>query len=84
MFANLKVATRLALGFGALVLLLLAISVTSVLRLGSLNQASTSITEDIYPEVALSGDVVRSALDDGRHLRENDARCVIDIVTPRL
>jgi methyl-accepting chemotaxis protein len=70
MFANLKVATRLALGFGALVLLLVAISATSVLRLGSLNQASTSITEDIYPEVALSAEVVRSALDNGRHLRD--------------
>ena len=30
MFGNLKVGTRLALGFGAIVLLLLAISITSV------------------------------------------------------
>ena len=70
MFANMKVATRLALGFGAVVLLLLAISLTSVLRLGTLNQASTSITEDIYPEVSYTAEVVRSALDDGRHVRD--------------
>jgi len=70
MFGNLKVGTRLALGFGAITLLLLAISITSVLRLSTLNQASISITEDIYPEVALSGEVVRSALDNGRHLRD--------------
>ncbi|MFL6697720.1 MAG: methyl-accepting chemotaxis protein, partial [Vitreoscilla sp.] len=70
MFANLKVGTRLALGFGAVVLLLLVISITSVLRLGTLNQASVSITEDIYPEVALSAEAVSGALEDGRQLRE--------------
>ena len=70
MFGNLKVGTRLALGFGAVVVLLLVISITSVLRLGTLNQASVSITEDIYPEVALTADVVRGALEDGRQIRE--------------
>ena len=70
MFGNLKVGTRLALGFGAVSLLLLVISITSVLRLGTLNQASVSITEDIYPEVALTADVVRGALEDGRQVRE--------------
>jgi methyl-accepting chemotaxis protein len=70
MLGNLKVSTRLALGFGAVVLLLLAISITSVLRLGTLNQASVFITEDIYPEVALTADVMRGTLEDGRQVRE--------------
>jgi methyl-accepting chemotaxis protein len=70
MFGNLKVGTRIALGFGAVVVLMLVISLTAVMRLGTLNQASTAITEDIYPEVAYSAEVVRAALEDGRHLRE--------------
>ncbi|HEY8972636.1 MAG TPA: MCP four helix bundle domain-containing protein, partial [Burkholderiaceae bacterium] len=70
MFGNLKVGTRIALGFGAVVVLMLVISITAVWRLGTLNQATTSITEDIYPEVAYTADVVRVALEDGRHLRE--------------
>jgi methyl-accepting chemotaxis protein len=70
MFANLKVSTRLALGFGAVVLLLLVISITSVLRLGTLNQAALSITEDVYPEAAYSADVMRMALEEGRHVRD--------------
>ena len=49
MFGNLKVGTRLALGFGAVVVLLLIISVTSVLRLASINAATTVIMEDRYP-----------------------------------
>ena len=43
MFGNLKVGTRLALGFGSLVLLLLVISVTSVLRLATVHQSSAEI-----------------------------------------
>jgi methyl-accepting chemotaxis protein len=69
MFGNLKVGTRLALGFGAVVLLLLAISVTSILRLASVHQASAVIMEDFYPKVALSDEIVRNALNDGRLVR---------------
>ncbi len=69
MFGNLKVGTRLALGFGAVVLLLLAISVTSVLRLATVHQSSVVIMDDFYPKVALSDEVVRNALNNGRFVR---------------
>ena len=69
MFANLKVGTRLALGFGALVILLLVISVTSVLRLATVHQASALIMDDLYPKVAVANDIVRGALNDGRLVR---------------
>jgi methyl-accepting chemotaxis protein len=69
MFGNLKVGTRLALGFGAVVLLLLAISITSILRLASVHQASAVIMEELYPKVEISGEIVRNALVNGRLMR---------------
>src|SRR5471032_938428 len=69
MFSNMKVATRLSLGFGALVLLLLALSVVSVLRLAALNDGIKLITEDRYPKVVLSNETIRHTIDNGRQLR---------------
>jgi methyl-accepting chemotaxis protein len=66
MFGNLKVGTRLALGFGAVIVLLLAISITSVLRLAAVHQASLTILEDIYPQSSLVDDIVKGALDSDR------------------
>jgi methyl-accepting chemotaxis protein len=70
MFSNLKVATRLALGFGVVVVLLLSISVLSVVRLASVNAASAIIMEDKYPKVALTNSLVETGLDNGRHVRD--------------
>jgi len=69
MFGNLKIGTRLALGFGAVVLLMLGIAVTGVLRLGTVHHATVSITEEIYPEVALSHEILTASLNDGRNVR---------------
>ena len=69
MFGNLKVGTRLALGFGAVVVLLLVISVTSVLRLASVNAATTVIMEDRYPKVLLANDILQHTIDNGRQMR---------------
>jgi len=69
MFGNLKVGTRLALGFGLVVLLLLVISVTSVLRMSSLNTATTVIMEDRYPKVVLVNDLLQRTIDNGRQMR---------------
>ena len=69
MFGNLKVGTRLALGFGAVVVLLLTISLTSVLRLSSINAATTVIMEDRYPKVVLANEILQHTLDNGRLMR---------------
>jgi len=69
MFGNLKVGTRLALGFGTVVVLMLAISITSVLRLGTVHHATVVVTEDIYPEVALANEVSGASLANGRTIR---------------
>src|SRR5471032_463844 len=69
MFANLRVATRLGLGFGAVVILLLVLSAVSTMRLAALNDGVKRITEDRYPKVVLSKDVIRYTIDNGRQLR---------------
>jgi methyl-accepting chemotaxis protein len=69
MLKNLRIATRLGLGFGGVVLLLLILSIVSVLRLATLNDGTKLIMEDRYPKVTLSNEVIRLALDNGRQLR---------------
>ena len=69
MFANMKVATRLGLGFGAVVVLLLVLSFVSVSRLALINDGMTRITTDRYPKVVLANDTIKLTIDNGRQLR---------------
>ena len=69
MFQNMKVATRLALGFGVVVVLLLILSIISVLRLGTLNDSTKQIVDDRYPKVVLSTEAIKLTVDNGRQLR---------------
>ncbi|MET0351858.1 MAG: methyl-accepting chemotaxis protein, partial [Rhizobacter sp.] len=69
MFSNLKVSTRLSLGFGVVLFLLIVISVLSVLRLSTVSSATTLIMEDRYPKVQMSDDIIKNAIHNGRLLR---------------
>jgi len=69
MFANMKVATRLGLGFGAVVVLLLVLSIVAVTRLALLNDGIQAITDDRYPKVVLVNEAVKLTIDNGRLLR---------------
>jgi methyl-accepting chemotaxis protein len=69
MFQRMKVATRLGLGFGSVILLLLAISLLSVLRLASVNDTMTQIVKDRVPKIVLADDAVLRTVDNGRKLR---------------
>ncbi|TFW14911.1 methyl-accepting chemotaxis protein [Duganella callida] len=69
MFANMRVATRLGLGFGAVVVLLLVLSVVSVVRLAAINDGMQLIMEDRYPKVLLSNEAIKLTIDNGRILR---------------
>jgi len=69
MFSNLKVATRLSLGFGVVLFLLIVISVLSVLRLSTVSSATTLIMEDRYPKVQMADDIIKNAIHNGRLLR---------------
>ncbi len=69
MFKSMTVGARLGLGFGTLCCLLLAISVLSVQRLGTVHQSSVTIMEEVYPKVMEAEDVEKDALNNGRLIR---------------
>jgi len=69
MFTQMKVGIRLALGFGAVVMLLLVISVTSVLRLATVHEGTVVIMQDFYPKVIMAEQAEKSALNNGRLVR---------------
>jgi methyl-accepting chemotaxis protein len=64
-----KVATRLALGFGAVVALLLLLSVISLTRMADIDKDVDLIMEDRYPKVVLANDAMTRTIDNGRQLR---------------
>ena len=69
MFNNMKVATRLALGFGLVIALLLIMAVLNVSRLSAINDSSTEIMENRYPKVEMATQVAKNALKNGNLLR---------------
>ena len=69
MFSNMKVATRLALGFGAVVALLLVLSVISLTRMADIDDDVDLILEDRYPKVVLANEAMTRTIDNGRQLR---------------
>jgi len=69
MFSNMKVATKLALGFGAVVVLLLILSAVSITRLAAMDHGVDLIMEDRYPKVVLANDAMTRTIDNGRQLR---------------
>jgi methyl-accepting chemotaxis protein len=66
---NLKIGIRLGLGFGAVLLLLLAISMLGIDRMASMNRDAVEITTDAYPKVVLAKDLIRDAADVPRQMR---------------
>jgi methyl-accepting chemotaxis protein len=66
---NLKIGIRLGLGFGAVLLLLLAISMLGIDRMASMNRNTVEITTDAYPKVVVAKDLIRDAADVPRQMR---------------
>ena len=69
MLKNLKIATRLGLGFGSVLLLLLILSIISVQRLGTINESTRVIYEEHYAKVVLINDVLKNSMDNARQMR---------------
>ncbi|USX26994.1 methyl-accepting chemotaxis protein [Oxalobacteraceae bacterium OTU3CINTB1] len=69
MFSNMKVAVRLSLGFGAVVLLLLVLSTVSIIRMAGMDQDMDLIMEDRYPKVVLANEAAKRTLDNARQVR---------------
>ncbi|MRV70229.1 HAMP domain-containing protein [Duganella sp. FT92W] len=69
MFKNLKIAGRLGLGFGSVVVLLLILAVVSVQRLASVNDQTRLILDDRYVKYVLVQEIVKNSLDNARQFR---------------
>jgi len=66
---NLKIGIRLGLGFGAVLLLLLAIAQMATSRMAAIHQATVAITGDAYPKVVIAKDLIRDTVDLPRQMR---------------
>jgi methyl-accepting chemotaxis protein len=69
MLKNLKIGIRLGLGFGAVLLLLLAIAQLAMNRMAAMNAATAYITADAYPKVVIAKDLIRDTVDLPRQMR---------------
>src|SRR6185437_12430933 len=69
MFAKMKVATRLGLGFGIVIALLLIMSIVSLTRLANLNGNLKQITQRNYPQVVLASEAIELSLENDKLLR---------------
>ncbi|MEW5770071.1 MAG: methyl-accepting chemotaxis protein [Pseudomonadota bacterium] len=58
MFQNMKIGTRLGLGFGLVLLLLAVIAFVGITRLGQLNAGVELLVKDRYPKTVLANDVI--------------------------
>ncbi|SFU56514.1 methyl-accepting chemotaxis protein [Pseudoduganella namucuonensis] len=58
MFANLKIGTRLALGFGVVVALMMAIGATGVTRLDGVNRELDDVVKDKWPKVQMAAAIL--------------------------
>ncbi|SDI25472.1 methyl-accepting chemotaxis protein [Propionivibrio dicarboxylicus] len=67
--SNMKVATRLGLGFGSVLLLMIIVSVFALKSLNDIDHITTEITQDRYVKVKYSNDAIRLTLDNGRQVR---------------
>ncbi|MGB9988744.1 methyl-accepting chemotaxis protein [Massilia sp. SM-13] len=68
MLKNLKIGVRLGLGFGALILLLLALGVLTLQRMEAIDAATIEMAEDSYPKVAMAKDMERLSAENGAHM----------------
>ena len=67
--ANLKVGARLGLGFGVVLLLLTAIAVVGVSRLGTMDQGMGLMINDRYPKTVVASDMVNNLNRIARSMR---------------
>jgi methyl-accepting chemotaxis protein len=66
---HLKIGIRLGLGFGAVLLLLLAVALLAMNRMAAMHAATAYITADAYPKVVVAKDLIRDTVDLPRQMR---------------
>ncbi|WP_426993177.1 methyl-accepting chemotaxis protein [Methylomonas sp. CM2] len=69
MFNNMKIAVKLGLSFGVVLLLLGAIVWVGIANMGNLAETTRSIVEEDFVKVKYASDMVENTLDNGRLMR---------------
>nr|WP_101103150.1 methyl-accepting chemotaxis protein [Macromonas bipunctata] len=69
MFGNLKIGTRLALGFGVTLLFLVLVTAIGTLRIADLNRSIREMAGDAFPKTVLASDLNNAINTTARRLR---------------
>ncbi|MFA6014786.1 MAG: methyl-accepting chemotaxis protein [Gallionellaceae bacterium] len=69
MFKDMKVAVKLGMGFGVVLLLMLVILIAGMTNMASMNSATDQIVNDRYPKTVLVNEVIAKTFDNGRSTR---------------
>jgi methyl-accepting chemotaxis protein len=69
MFGNMKIGTRLGLGFGLVLVLLGLIAFIGLSRLGGLNEEIGNMVNDKYPKTVLANDIIENINQIARSMR---------------
>jgi len=71
MFKNMKIGTRLGIGFSLVLLLLIAITFVSVTRLGDMNASVDKLINDRYPKTVQANNIIQSIFEIARAMRNS-------------
>jgi methyl-accepting chemotaxis protein len=69
MFKNLKLGLKLAIGFGAVVLLLIVVAVVGILRVSELDANIENMVNDKYPKTAMANEIISGINNIARAMR---------------
>lgn len=69
MFKNLKIGVRLAVGFGIVVALMIALGIVGILRVAELSSKIDYLTNDLYPKSLRTNAIINGVDEDARALR---------------
>ncbi|MGE8500365.1 MAG: methyl-accepting chemotaxis protein [Pseudomonas sp.] len=69
MFKDLRVATKLGLGFGVVIAMLVMVILIGIFNMSSINDASDLIVDDRYPKVQAATSISQLSMDNGRMVR---------------
>ncbi len=69
MFKDMRVAMKLGLGFGLMLVLLGVISVIGIAKMGALNAGMNKLANENYPKTALANELAFRAMDNARIAR---------------
>ncbi|TWI54855.1 methyl-accepting chemotaxis protein [Pseudomonas duriflava] len=69
MFKDMRVTAKLALGFGAVVALLVIVILVGIVNMGSMKKSADTMSLDRFPKTEMSNDLIQNTLSNGRLLR---------------